>query len=386
MSRDGFFWVLGTMSGTSLDGVDAALLLTDGETIREFGRSAFRPYSPEEREIIRNAFGQSDGPAVAKAAEIVEIAHAELLSQFPEAALIGFHGQTLHHDPARAITVQAGNGQVLAEALARPVVWDFRSADVAFGGQGAPLAPFYHHALARHIGAKQPVVFLNIGGVANLTWVDPNLSPPETEGACLAFDTGPGNALIDDFCLARLGLSMDESGALAARGHVQENILAAMLDDHRYFSRMPPKSLDRNAFLSWSRAVADLSDADGVATLTAGTASAIAKGLAHCPKRPTSFLVTGGGRQNPTLLRMIEERANCPATPVETHMLDGDMLEAQAFAYLAMRVKRGLPTSAPGTTGIAAPIGGGVVSYPGKIKLDDMARPDQRAKSGEHLI
>ncbi len=295
---------------------------------------------------------------------MVETAHIELLEDFPEAELIGFHGQTLTHAPERRFTLQAGDGGVLARALDRKVVWDFRSTDVAMGGQGAPLAPFYHAALARRIGAKDPIGFVNIGGVANLTWVDPLASAPEAPGGCLAFDTGPGNALIDDFCQSRLGLRFDLDGALTQMGRVHEDVLRTLINSTRYFAKIPPKSLDRNDFASWSDAVSDLPDEDAIATLAAGTAAAIVLGLEHCPRPPERLLITGGGRLNPGLMAMLTARAPCPVEPVEAQGLDGDMLEAQAFGYLAVRVLRGLATSAPGTTGVAANVSGGQVSKP----------------------
>lgn len=366
MSSQPPVWVLGAMSGTSMDGVDAAMIRTDGRTIAGFGRTGFRPYTDAERAVIAAALGQSAGPEVEAAAEVVEIAHAELLAGFPEAELVGFHGQTVLHRPEIGETVQVGDGQVLAEALGRPVVWDFRSADMRLGGQGAPLAPFFHFALARHAGFSRPVALLNLGGVGNLTWLDPRADAPEAPGACLAFDTGPGNALIDDLCQARLGRRMDADGALTRAGAVHEDVLETMLAGTSYFARVPPKSLDRNDFLKWGQVVSELSDADAAATLAAGTAAAVARGLEHCPSPPSALLVTGGGRRNPGLMDMIAALVPCPVRPVEDHGFDGDMLEAQAFAYLAVRVLRGMPTSAPGTTGVAAPVGGGQISRPGR--------------------
>ena len=357
-------WALGAMSGTSLDGVDAALLRTDGHTIFEFGDCSYRPYSEVERGALNAALGKMEGAEVTDAAEIVEVAHAELLLRFDQASLVGFHGQTLWHDPAAGQTFQCGDGQVLCEALQRPVVWDFRSADVALGGEGAPLAPFYHFALAKYLKFTKPVVFLNIGGVANMTWVDPGKLSPEEDGALLAFDTGPGNALMNDLMAVRRGVAMDADGTLAATGDVNEAILTSMLSEPRYFARVPPKSLDRNDFSGWTEAVKPLSDADALATLAAGTAGSIVAALAHCPSPPSQILVTGGGRKNPTLMELIDGLAPCTISPVEVYGLDGDMLEAQAFAYLAVRVQRGLPTSAPMTTGVAAPVGGGKISHP----------------------
>lgn len=362
--KAGPLWALGTMSGTSLDGVDAAMVLTDGETITEFGPHAYRPYTDAERAILRAGFGQWPGdPGVAAAAELVESAHAEVLSRFTGAELVGFHGQTLAHDPAGRGTHQCGDGAVLAEVLGLPVVWDFRSTDVAMGGQGAPLAPFFHHALARHIGATEPLAFLNLGGVGNLTWVDPRLLQPETPGALLAFDTGPANAPINDLMSRHFGKAQDEGGALAASGIVDEPAVAAFLD-HAFFYKMPPKSLDRNDFAFTFRTFEGKSPADAAATLTAIAAACVAKGAEHFPKPVSRLLVTGGGRHNATMMRELAKRLACPVEPVEAAGLDGDMLEAQAFAYLAVRVMRGLPTSCPATTGVPAAVGGGQISRP----------------------
>lgn len=363
MSKDRPVWALGAMSGTSLDGVDAAMVLTDGETVEAFGPSRYRPYTDAERAVIRAAFGQRSGPTVAAAAEVVENAHAEALEGFAEAQVIGFHGQTLTHAPEDAFTLQAGNGALLAKALDKTVVWEFRTSDMELGGHGAPLAPFYHFALARHIGATAPLAFLNLGGVGNLTWLDPTAPRAEAPGACMAFDTGPANALIDDLVSDRLDQRFDEGGALTLSGTVHDDIVSKMMAAG-YFLKVPPKSLDRNDFSKWAALVADLGNADAAASLAAGSAQAVARGMEHCPTPPTQVLVTGGGRKNPGLMAALADRLHCPVVPVEDVGLDGDMLEAQAFAYLAVRVLRGLPTSAPGTTGVAAPVGGGIVSRP----------------------
>lgn len=365
MQRGGAVWALGTMSGTSLDGVDAAMLLTDGTRVLEFGPVAYRPYSEAEQAVIRAAFGRWPGePGVAEAAEVVETAHAEVMARFSGVEIAGFHGQTLAHEPRGRGTHQAGNGALLAEVLGLPVVWDFRSADVELGGQGAPLAPFYHHALARKAGEALPVAILNLGGVGNVTWVDPRHAAPEEPGALLAFDTGPANAPVNDLMLARRGVAQDEGGALAASGVVDQAVLAAFLE-HPYFYRMPPKSLDRNDFHGILEAVAGLPDADAAATLVAAAAASVARGTEHFPAPVARVLVTGGGRRNAAMMEALAVRLSAEVQPVEAAGFDGDMLEAQAFAYLAVRVARGLPTSAPGTTGVAAAVGGGRVSRPG---------------------
>ena len=355
--------VLGAMSGTSLDGVDAAILVTDGETIESFGSTAYRPYTESERATLRAALGRWEGPEVDAAAKVVEAAHAEVLGSIDGAGLVGFHGQTLAHDPRGRGTLQVGDGAWLAEALGLPVVWDFRSEDVRRGGEGAPLAPFYHWALARWIDAREPLAFLNLGGVGNLTWIDPRRARPEEQGALLAFDTGPANAPLDDLMLRRRGVPRDEDGALAGQGTTSREVVARFLQ-HAFFSRRPPKSLDRDDFPSLAAMVEHLPDADAAATLTACTAAAVGRAMAHCPLPPSRLLVTGGGRRNATMMSLLARDAGCPVEPVESAGLDGDMLEAQAFAFLAVRVARGLPTSAPGTTGVVAPTCGGILSRP----------------------
>jgi anhydro-N-acetylmuramic acid kinase len=357
-------WALGTMSGTSLDGVDAAMVLTDGHSLLDFGPHAYRPYSPAEQDTLRAALGKwPNDPGVAEAAAVVETAHVEVMSRFSGAEVAGFPGQTLAHDPRGMGTHQAGNGDLLAGVLSLPVVWDFRSSDVALGGQGAPLVPFFHFALAKKIGATDPIAFLNLGGVGNLTWIDPTQPSPEAPGALLAFDTGPANAPINDLMRARTGQDQDNGGALAAKGRVKREVVEAFLQNP-YFYRIPPKSLDRNDFNSLLDAVKPLSTPNALATLTAAAASAVAKGAEHFPAPITRLLVTGGGRHNATLMRALRRKFACPVEPVEAAGLNGDMLEAQAFAFLAVRVMRGMPTSCATTTGVPAAVGGGQISRP----------------------
>ncbi|MGY6635497.1 MAG: anhydro-N-acetylmuramic acid kinase [Alkalilacustris sp.] len=371
----GAIWALGTMSGTSLDGVDACLLHSDGRAIHAFGPGAYRAYTAAERATLRRALGRWPGEdGVAEAAAVVEDAHAALLApllrRHPEVTLVGFHGQTLAHDPGGRGTHQAGCGARLAARLGCAVAWDFRSADVARGGQGAPLAPFYHFACARWMGADAPVAVLNLGGVGNLTWADPTADDPAAPGALVAFDTGPANAPLDDLMVARRGHARDEGGALAATGRVDAARLAGLLDAP-YLRQAPPKSLDRQDFPDLLPALADLSDADALATATAFSAACVAAGLAHMPTPPARLLVAGGGRHNATLMAMLSDRCGCDVAPIESAGLDGDLLEAQAFAHLAVRTARGLPLSAPGTTGVRAPVAGGRLSRPS----DTAARP-----------
>ncbi|MDO6585568.1 anhydro-N-acetylmuramic acid kinase [Salipiger sp. 1_MG-2023] len=349
------------MSGTSLDGVDAAMLQTDGRRIFAFGDSGYRRYTDGERKVLRAALGRWPGEDVSAAETVILDAHAELLASFPQAELVGFHGQTLAHEPRGRGTWQIGDGAALAERLGRDVVYDFRSADVALGGEGAPLAPFFHFACAQWMGASEPVAFLNLGGVGNLTWVDPRRAAPEQDGALLAFDTGPANAPLNDLVAQRLGLDCDRDGELAARGAVVDGALELFLQED-YFRRMPPKSLDRDDFSLMLDLVRELDDADAAATMTAMAATAVMLGMEHCPIPPARLLVCGGGRHNPVMMRMLSAGLDCAVEPVETAGLDGDMLEAQAFAYLAVRIMRRMPTSAPSTTGVAAPVSGGQIA------------------------
>lgn len=363
MAEEDAIWALGCMSGTSMDGVDGAMILTDGDKVFEFGATGFRPFAATERAVIAAAQGRwPDEAGVAEAAHVIETAHKELIARFGGVALVGFHGQTLAHDPRRGRTHQAGNGAALATMVGHPVAWDFRSNDVAAGGQGAPLAPFYHFALARRLQLGR-VAFLNLGGVGNVTFVDPDAAGPDAPGALLAFDTGPANALMDDFVRVRTGLACDYGGALAASGQTEHTIVNGFLAAE-YFLRPPPKSLDRNEFRYLAKAVEGLSDMDGLATLAAATVTSVVKGFKAAPFAPERVLVCGGGRKNAHVMQSLKAALPMLVLDVDRTGLDGDMLEAQAFAYLAVRVKNGQTLSAPGTTGIKQAAGGGRLSPP----------------------
>ncbi|MEL6582919.1 MAG: anhydro-N-acetylmuramic acid kinase [Pseudomonadota bacterium] len=348
-------WALGCMTGTSMDGVDAALIRTDGEEVYAYGPSLFRPFSIEEREVLAAAQGLWPGQsnALRAAEEVLHQAHVEVARQLPGAEVIGFHGQTVAHDPSKARTHQLGDAERLAEATGLPVIHDFRSADMAAGGQGAPLAPIFHRAAAQSAGLSVPVVFLNIGGVGNVTWVDPTAPPEEM----VAFDTGPGNALIDDFMQQRTGATKDTDGVAAAAGVAH----TALIEDIgvEYVSTSPPKSLDRHDFHHALERVAELSTEDGAATLTALTIASVKAATRYFPTPPMRWLVCGGGRHNPVLMTRLRAALGALVDPVEAVGLDGDQLEAQAFGYLAVRHLRGLPNSFPKTTGCTAPVVGG---------------------------
>ena len=364
---------IGLMSGTSLDGVDVALIETDGLRVTGFGPTGYRAYREDERALLRAALAagaslteRTARPGVLGEAEaFVTRAHAEAVETFladnridrAGIAVVGFHGQTVLHKPAARLTVQIGDGAALARALRMPVAYDFRQADVAVGGQGAPLVPVYHQAIARDLDRPHPIVVLNLGGVANITYVD--------GGDPVACDTGPGNALIDDFMRARTGSPLDRDGDQAARGKVDDALIARVLD-HPFFAAPCPKSLDRNAFAFAAIGLPDdVSVADGAATLSALTAAAVARIVPHLPAVPRAWIVAGGGSFNPTLMRMLAERLG-PAT-VETADRVGwsrEALEAQAFAFLAVRTLDGLPITFPKTTGAPHPLPGGVVARP----------------------
>lgn len=361
MLQDGRQRILGMMSGTSLDGVDAAVLETDGLEIFAFGPSAYQPYSGAEKQVLQAALGQWEGALVDRAAEIVEAAHLEVILGFDGIDLVGFHGQTLAHDPKGRGTLQVGDGARLASRAGVPVVWDFRSQDVAEGGEGAPLAPFYHHALLKRAGVSEPCAVLNLGGVGNITWIDPKVQDPAAPGALLAFDTGPANAPMNDLVARRSGAAFDKGGDLARQGSVHADFVEAYRH-HPFFAAPPPKSLDRDAFAEIVGRVDALSTEDALATLAAMAVAGVAEGMRWCPSPPKALWVTGGGRQNGHLMELLSAALSCPVEPIEALGFDGDMLEAQAFAFLATRVVAGMPLSAPGTTGVASPCLGGRIS------------------------
>jgi anhydro-N-acetylmuramic acid kinase len=352
---------IGVMSGTSMDGIDVALIESDGETFVKAGPSAgfFYPeaVAAELRAVVADPVSAA-GPLVEleRAVTDAHVAAVEgFLTKFGldrnRIAVVGLHGQTVLHRPREKFTRQLCDGARACANLGLDVVCDFRSADVADGGEGAPLIPLYHAAIAA--GLEKPLMLLNWGGVGNVTYLGPN-------GEILAFDTGPANALIDDFARARLGLAFDEDGRLAAKGCVRDDLVRRFLQNP-YFERPAPKSLDRNQFHAALAAVADLSDADGAATLAAFTVEATATALSQVPEPPRRWIVCGGGRKNATLMARLAARLNAPVEPVEAIGFDGDAIEAQGFAYLALRSARGLPLSLPTTTGVSAPLTGGVL-------------------------
>ncbi|MBN9070521.1 MAG: anhydro-N-acetylmuramic acid kinase [Rhizobiales bacterium] len=366
-------WAVGLMTGTVLDGnIDVALIRTDGERVAEFGDYMLAPYEPAVVRMLERAQAEArewnfsgPEPAVfAEAEEALTREQAEAVRLLVERSglsmhdigVVGFHGQTvLHRAPAggrRGATRQLGDGVLMHDLLGVRVVHDFRTADVRAGGQGAPLAAAYHAALLGAAGASGETAILNLGGVGNVTWWD-------GEHDIVAFDTGPANAPINDFVKAKGLGEMDRDGALAARGRVDEARLARLLE-HPYLTAPYPKSLDR---FSFTAAMADgLGAEDGAALLTAFTASAVGKALDILPRRPKTLFVSGGGRHNPTLMRMLKERAGVEAVSADTLGWRGDAVEAECFAFLAVRALRGLPISYPSTTGVPEPMTGGRIA------------------------
>ncbi len=349
---------LGLMSGTSMDGIDVAVIVTDGEAVFEHGPALTVPYPEALRRSLLDVARDEEaasGPLEELEARVTTANAAAVRSLFAgngasarRVELIGMHGQTILHRPERRFTRQLGRGADLARDLGIDVVDQFRQADVASGGQGAPLVPLYHAALARAL--PQPIGILNLGGVANVTYIEGDV--------ILAFDTGPASALVDDWIARHTGQAFDHDGRIAAGGRIDEARLARLLD-HPYFARRPPKSLDRNAFSP--AAITGLSLADGAATLTRFTARCVVHALGHLPSRPRRWLVGGGGRHNGTMMRMLGEELGVAVEPVEAAGWNGDSLEAEAFAFLAVRSVRGLPLSLPSTTGVPRPMPGGVL-------------------------
>ncbi len=353
---------LGAISGTSMDAIDLALIRTDGESIVEPVTGGAYPYPAELKARLISALAR---PEIAETEPLTELeiavtdAFGAAISHFiadkniAHVDLVGMHGQTIWHRPEKRFTRQLGDGQRLANQLGIPVVNRFRHADVAAGGQGAPVVPLYHAALARELA--QPLCVLNLGGVANITFLD-----GETIIAC---DTGPASALIDDRMRQHFGREFDGNGEIARRGCVDPSILAALMANP-FFAAPPPKSLDRNEFHARAKIVDALCPKDQIATLTAFTIEATAAILPHLPRAPHRWLVTGGGRHNASFMHGLAARFGVPVEPVEAVGWNGDLLEAECFGYLAVRSREGLPLSLPTTTGVPKPMSGGEYCEP----------------------
>ncbi|MEM9331217.1 MAG: anhydro-N-acetylmuramic acid kinase [Pseudomonadota bacterium] len=361
---------LGLMSGTSMDGIDLALLKTNGEQIIERGPSGFFPYSPQTQEMLREALvaaseiterTQRPGNLVLVEEKVTSL-HVHAVEAFlhenklskADIDLIGFHGQTVLHRPDKGLTVQLGDASLLTKETGIPTVYDLRANDMEHGGQGAPLVPVYHQALASNIkqayANQKPVVFVNIGGISNVTYVGE---------ALMAFDCGPGNALIDQWVQKTVGIPFDQSGMIAAEGRVDEAFVNAYLADS-FFSKPAPKSLDRNDFkLPEATTLSVETVARSFARLTA---ESIFKSAEHFPAQPLLWVICGGGRQNPHIMEDLLALAHDTGGEVvsaEKAGFNGDAMEAEAWAYLAVRSLAGLPLTFPQTTGCSKAVSGG---------------------------
>ncbi len=355
---------IGVISGTSMDGIDVALVRTDGERVSRTPHFRAYPYAPVLRArllgLLKDPAGAERDPLADLEAEITD-AHADAVLRMMEecriarsdVSVVGMHGQTVYHRPERRFTRQLADGARAAKRLGLDVVTRFRHADVEAGGQGAPLAPLYHCALAADLGL--PLMVLNLGGVGNVTYLARDLT--------LAFDTGPASALLDDFVRRRRGLEFDVDGKLSSSGTVERGVLARLMDNP-FFDQKPPKSLDRNDFHVRAKIVDVLGDADGAATLAAFTVEATRASLRHVPAAPKRWLVTGGGRLNAAFMAGFTRAFGVPVEPVEAVGWNGDALEAELFGFLAVRSLRGLPLSLPTTTGVPEPMTGGLLSRP----------------------
>lgn len=368
---------IGLMSGTSMDGIDIAMIETDGENIVHRGPSLEIPYDVAFRRVLaaslddaKNMVTRDERPGnlLAVQADLTE-RHAMAVRRFlsdnlidpANISVIGFHGQTVLHRPDKGLTVQIGDGQMLADMTRIPVIYDLRANDMAHGGQGAPLVPVYHQALAQSHNASPDVdgavAFVNIGGISNVTFLAPGENP-------VAFDSGPGNALIDQWVHQNAGIPFDDGGRIASEGVVDESVVARCLA-MPFFSKRPPKSLDRNDFSP--KLVAGLELSNGARTLAAITARSIFAAADHAPTLPKTWIVCGGGRKNQILLSLLRELAEAKGSRVlvaEDIGFDGGSIEAEAWAYLAVRSLKGLALTYPQTTGVKVPVSGGLLARP----------------------
>jgi anhydro-N-acetylmuramic acid kinase len=357
------------MSGTSMDGVDVALIETDGDAIQSFGPAAAFAYDSAQRQLLREAMESARGLSrrndrsgvLAIAESMLTNKHADCVKSFAEAYqielgevdVVGFHGQTVIHRPERGFTVQLGDGPGLSALLGLPVVFDFRAADMEHGGQGAPLAPIFHRALALQAAFPLPAAFINIGGISNVTFVSEG-----SEERLIAFDAGPGNCLLDDWAMLHTGVPFDQDARLALSGTVDRQALQTLIA-HPFFGEAPPKSLDRGSFSL--APVEGLSAADGAATLTAFTVASIAAAARLLPAPPEIWIVTGGGARNPHVLEGLRRVLGPKLMTADDAGFSADFIEAQAFAYLAARHIEKLPSTFPGTTGAKEPVVTGVL-------------------------
>jgi anhydro-N-acetylmuramic acid kinase len=354
------FKAIGCMSGTAMDGIDIALIESDGYGyIKPIGFLS-ETHDPDFREKLRICLNKTEVDSDVKLTEDdFTKRHVPLIQKLinkfnllkKDIDIIGFHGQTIHHDPENKLTVQMGDGDLLAQETGIDVVHSIRHADVQAGGQGAPFLPVYHRALALNAGLELPVAIINIGGVGNITWIN--------NDGMIAFDTGPGNAMIDDWVKMHTGKAYDDNGAIAAKGIVDQTYVTNFLNSP-YFLKKYPKSLDRNDFIDIK--LENITFENGAATLTEMTIRSIALGVSQCPKKPKAIYVTGGGRHNAYIMKRLAQETNLPVYTTDTLGWNGDAMEAQGFAYMAVRTLLNEPISFPSTTGCPKPTVGGIIA------------------------
>ncbi len=360
MPKNKIITSLGLMSGTSMDGIDIALIKSDGQKINDRGANKYYPYSPK----IKNSLVKLINNKTNSLLEIKEIEleitkkHIAAVKDFltknkidkNNIDIIGFNGQTILHNPRKGITWQIGNAQMLASGTGIDVVADFRTKDLVFGGQGAPLVPIYH--LALFADYKKPVLVLNIGGVSNITYIENN-----QEENLIAFDVCFGNAPLNDLVKKKTDKDFDKNGLLASKGKVNQDFTKAILALN-YFKKQPPKSLDRNQFDEVIKKFSKLKMEDILASLVFIIGQSVTNSLKFLPKKPLEILVCGGGRKNLEIMKSIENTTQIKTTNIDNlkignNSINGDFIEAEAFGFLAIRNLLNLPISYPKTTGIS---------------------------------
>ena len=356
-------WAIGLESDTAISGVDVALIQTDGVDIFERKAEFSRPYSPTMRDAIAAVLGekgQQDLTYLRQVEEQVTQHHISAVKELLDMQdmsprqidVIGFSGHTVLNRPAQKLSIQIGDAQMMLDAFGIPVVNRFYQTDLASGGQGSPIFPVYYEALARPL--EKPLVIFSIGGISSLTYVGAN-------GELIAFDVGPGNVLIDKWMQQRLGAEMDFDGLWAAKGQVDERLLSKLMQ-HPAIIQNPPKALEREDFLPLLTDVEGSSLADGAATLTALTCEALVQACEkYLPEKPIQYIVTGGGAYNPTMVKYLRQHLTAPVKTANEIGWNTMCLDAESFAFLAVRSLFGLPFTYPTTTGVEFPLSGGKI-------------------------
>ena len=346
------------MTGTSMDGIDISLVQTNGKKLKRLNKNYFYKYDQSTKKKLMNILKQDINFSLKKKKYLDEFITNEHyfalkdLNIVNECDLIGFHGQTIYHNPQKNISIQLGDPKKLSKILNKNVVFDFRTQDILLGGQGAPLAPIYHKYIIEQFDMTLPTCILNIGGISNITyWDGYNL---------IGFDTGPGNALMDDYIFSVMNKDFDEDGVVASSGYPIVSEIKKFLEN-TFFERLPPKSLDRGAFTNTYNNLIkkNFLFRDIMATLAEFTVETVAIGIDRLPKKVNNILVTGGGCKNVHLMKRLKERLKINFTYESQLGLDFNYVEAELIAYLSARSIYKLPFTFPSTTGVSKPLSGG---------------------------